>query len=91
MDHGRGPGIDNRVIRCLIGNSIKIKGYSERPQRRTNMENKRKPDPVKMQALRSLPIEIKQQLTREEADAFLYEDVWPDSLREKLKNYLVDE
>ena len=55
------------------------------------MEKKRKPDPVKMHALRSLPIEIKQQLTREEADAFLYEDVWPDSLREKLKNYLVDE
>jgi hypothetical protein len=51
----------------------------------------RKPDPEKMQALRSLPVHVKQGLTREEADAFLYEDVWPDSLLEKLKDYLVDE
>jgi hypothetical protein len=53
-------------------------------------EQKRKPDPAKMHALRSLPIEIKQSLTKEEADAFLYEEVWPDSLHEKLKDYLVD-
>jgi hypothetical protein len=52
---------------------------------------KRKPDPLKMQALRALPLEIKQSLTREEADAFLYEDVLPDSLLEKLKGYIVDE
>jgi hypothetical protein len=50
----------------------------------------RKPDPEKMQALRSLPVHIKQSLSREEADAFLYEDVWPNSLLEKLKEYLVD-
>lgn len=48
-------------------------------------------DPAKMQVLRDLPIEIKQQLTREEVDAFLHDEVWPDSLREKLKDYLVDE
>ena len=52
---------------------------------------KRKPDPVKMQALRNLPLEIKQSLTKEEADAFLYDKVWPDSLLEKLKDYLVEE
>jgi len=51
---------------------------------------KRKPEPGKMQALRNLPIEVKQSLTKEEADAFLYDDVWPDSLLEKLKDYLVD-
>jgi len=51
---------------------------------------KRKPDPEKMAALRSLPIEIKQQLTKEEADAFLYDEVWPDSLSEKLKDFLAD-
>jgi len=44
-----------------------------------------------MQALRNLPLEIKQSLTKEEADAFLYEEEWPDSLIEKLKDYLVDE
>jgi hypothetical protein len=52
--------------------------------------SRRKPDPEKMQALRSLPIEVKQNLTREEADAFLYDETWPDSLLEKLKDYLVN-
>ncbi|MFZ3136734.1 MAG: hypothetical protein WA126_04990 [Thermodesulfovibrionales bacterium] len=52
---------------------------------------KRKPDPGKMQALRSLPVEIKQTLTKEEVDAFLYKEEWPDSLQEKLKDYIVDE
>ncbi|MDY6988881.1 MAG: hypothetical protein SWQ30_12595 [Thermodesulfobacteriota bacterium] len=51
---------------------------------------KRKPDPAKMQALRSLPVTVKQSLTKDEADAFLYDDVWPDSLLEKLKGYLVE-
>lgn len=51
---------------------------------------KRKPDPGKMEALRNLPLEVKQSLTKEEADAFLYDEVWPDSLLEKLKDYLVD-
>ena len=52
---------------------------------------KRKPDPEKMQALRSLPIAVKQSLTKDEADAFLYDDVWPDSLLEKLKGYMVEQ
>jgi hypothetical protein len=55
----------------------------------TDME-KRQPDPEKMKILRSLPLNIKQSLTKEEVDAFLYEEVWPDSLQEKLKDYLVD-
>jgi len=58
------------------------------------MENnpvKRKIDPAKMRVLRSLPIEIKQSLTKEEVDAFLHDEVWPDSLREKLKDYFADE
>ena len=49
---------------------------------------KRKPDPAKMTILRSLPMDIKQSLTKKEVDAFLYEDVWPDSLMEKLKDFL---
>ena len=52
--------------------------------------DKKKPDPVRMRALRNLPLEVKQVLTKEEVDAFLYEDVWPDSLKGKLKDYLVD-
>jgi hypothetical protein len=56
------------------------------------MENnsaKRKCDPVKMQVLRMLPLEIKQSLTKDEVDAFLYEETWPDSLKEKLRDYMV--
>ena len=49
-----------------------------------------KPDPERMAILRSLPIEIKQQLTGEEAQAFLYKEELPDSLLEKLKGYLAD-
>ncbi len=52
---------------------------------------KRKCDPVKMQVLRGLPLEIKQSLTKEEVDAFLHDEVWPESLKEKLKDYIVDE
>jgi hypothetical protein len=55
----------------------------------TNSE-KRKPDPAKMQILRSLPLKIKQSLTKEEVDAFLYEEIWPDSLKDKLKDYIAD-
>lgn len=51
---------------------------------------KRQPDPEKMKILRSLPLDIKQSLTKEEVDAFLYEEIWPDSLQEKLKDFLVD-
>ena len=50
---------------------------------------KEKPDPERMAVLRALPIEIKQQITGEEAQAFLYKEILPDSLLEKLKDYLV--
>ena len=53
--------------------------------------SKRKPDPQKMQLLRSLPLEIKQSLTKEEVDAFLFEEDWPDSLKDKLKDYIVED
>ena len=57
------------------------------------MENvgprKEKPDPERMAILRSLPVEVKQQISGEEAQAFLYKEELPDSLLEKLKDYLV--
>ena len=58
------------------------------------MENKRdakRVDPVRLQALRNLPAEVVKSLTKEEMNSFLFKDEWPDSLQEKLKNYLVDE
>ena len=56
-----------------------------------NKTAKRKPNPERMAILRSLPIEIKQQITGEEANAFLYEEELPDSLLNKLKEFLVDD
>lgn len=56
-----------------------------------NKSPKREPDPDRVVALRSLPKEIAESFTKEELDAFLYEDVWPDSLQEKLNAYIVEE
>lgn len=50
-----------------------------------------KPDPARIQFLKSLPSKIIQSLTKEDVNAILYEDVWPDSLKEKLEDYIVEE
>jgi hypothetical protein len=50
-----------------------------------------KPDPQRVAILRSLPLEVKEQLTGEEAEAFMYNRELPESLMEKLKEYLVEE
>lgn len=47
--------------------------------------------PERMAVLKSLPVEIKQQLTGEEAQAFLYGEELPAALAEKLKDYIVDD
>ena len=52
---------------------------------------KEKPDPERVALLRALPVEIKKQITGEEAQAFIYNEELPDSLMEKLKDYLVPE
>lgn len=48
-----------------------------------------KPDPERVAILRSLPLEIKEQITGEEAEAFMYREDLPESLLEKLKDYIV--
>ena len=58
---------------------------------KNNGPDREKPDPERMAALRSLPIEIKQRITGEEARAFLYKEELPDSLLDKLKDYLIPE
>lgn len=50
-----------------------------------------KPDPQRVAILRSLPLEVKEQITGEEADAFMYNRELPESLLEKLKEYLVED
>lgn len=52
------------------------------------LREKDAPDPMRLEVLRRLPKEIMEQLNKEEIKAFLYKDEWPDSLREKLKDYL---
>jgi hypothetical protein len=47
--------------------------------------------PERMAVLRSLPIEVKQLLTGEEARAFLYGEELPEDLQNKLEEYLVSE
>jgi hypothetical protein len=51
----------------------------------------KKPIPERLEALKNLPESILKTLTKGEVKAFLHDDVWPESLREKLKNYAVDE
>ena len=52
---------------------------------------KEKPDPQRVAVLRSLPLEVKEKITGEEAEAFMYNRELPDSLLEKLKGYLTEE
>ena len=52
---------------------------------------KEKPDPQRVAILRSLPLEVKQQISGEEAEAFIYNRELPESLLDKLKDYLVEE
>jgi hypothetical protein len=50
-----------------------------------------KPIPERLEALKTLPESILKTFTKEEVKAFLHDDLWPESLREKLKNYMADE
>ncbi len=54
------------------------------------MDEKRQPDPMRVAIVKMLPRDIKEQLTVEEMNALLYEEVLPDSLMDKLKDYLAD-
>lgn len=81
---GHGTGVNPRLI-VVPGRRFMVQ------KTMNDKSTPKKPDPARMQVLRSLPIEVKQQLTKEEADAFLYDDVWPDSLYDKLKDFLAEE
>jgi len=50
--------------------------------------DKDKVDPERMAVLRRLPLEIKEQITGEEAQAFLYGEPLPETLAEKLKDFI---
>ncbi|UCF82074.1 MAG: hypothetical protein JSV50_12765 [Desulfobacteraceae bacterium] len=52
---------------------------------------KREVDTKRLDAFRHLSADIVKLLTKEEVQAFLHDEEWPDSLREKLRDYLADE
>ncbi|MDZ7698628.1 MAG: hypothetical protein U5R49_17455 [Deltaproteobacteria bacterium] len=54
----------------------------------TPSNTNKEPLPGRMEVLRELPSELMKSLTKKEIQAFLFEEVWPDSLQEKLKDYL---
>ena len=51
----------------------------------------RKPDPDRVAFLRSLPMEVKEQITGDEAEAFMFAADIPQSLYEKIKEYITEE
>ena len=55
-----------------------------------NNHHQKRPDPERLEVLKRFPAEVMKRLTREEVNAFLYDEVWPESLRDKLGEYLVD-
>lgn len=57
----------------------------------TEEKNIKVPKPGRVEAIRELPGDIMASLSKEEIRAFLFEEEWPDSLAEKLKDYLVEE
>ncbi len=54
------------------------------------MPRSKKPAPERLEAMRKLPREIMGTLSKEEIQAFLHDEIWPDSLREKLKDFMED-
>jgi hypothetical protein len=72
-----------------------LKGFTKKSNGASMMvandNEKKRPRPGRMEALRDLPGDIMRRLTKDEIKAFLFEEEWPFSLREKLKDYLVDD
>jgi hypothetical protein len=53
-------------------------------------EQKKRPDPAKVAFLRSLPANIKESITGEEAEQFMFGTEIPESLYHKIKDYLLE-
>jgi len=53
-------------------------------------EQKKRPDPAKVAFLRALPVDIKERITGEEAEQFMFGTEIPESLYDKIKDYLVE-
>ena len=51
----------------------------------------RKPDPERVAFLRSLPLEVKEKITGEEAEEFMFGKDIPESLFEKIKDFIKED
>lgn len=54
-------------------------------------DRKRKPDPQRVAFLRNLPQEVKERITGEEAESFIFGEDIPETLYEKIKEFLKEE
>ncbi|MBC2704012.1 hypothetical protein [Desulfobacula sp.] len=53
------------------------------------MKDKKKIDKERKMSYDSLPSSVKDSLTEEEKELFLYAEQWPDSLFEKLEEFII--
>ena len=53
------------------------------------MKDKKKINKERQMSYDSLPSSIKENLTQEEKEIFLYEDQWPETLFEKLEEFII--
>lgn len=53
------------------------------------MKDKKKIDKERQLSYDSLPPSVKESLTEEEKELFLYAEHWPDSLFEKLEEFII--
>jgi hypothetical protein len=57
----------------------------------TDTNDKKKPNLDRIAFLRTLPLEIKEQISGDEAEAFMFEKDIPESLYEKIKDYIKED
>ncbi len=56
---------------------------------KNNKKLSKKPDPERQQAFKSLPPHIRESMTPEEVEIFLYGSEWPETLFDKLDEFIV--
>ncbi|MBM9510899.1 hypothetical protein [Desulfogranum marinum] len=54
-------------------------------------QNKENPSPQRVAFLRQLPLHVKETITGDEAHQFMFEEEIPESLYEKIKDYIEEE
>lgn len=52
-------------------------------------DKKRKADPQRRMAFESLPPHLRDQMTPEEEELFLYAEAWPDTLIKKMEAFIM--